>query len=70
MWVPSVRTGVRRIWLLVSIYYVLGWPKLRQELQLGRKKPISAAFGAVGRYVYVPLTILVLVLGFALGGIG
>lgn len=50
--------------------YVLGWPKLRQELQLGRKKPISAAFGAVGRYVYVPLTILVLILGFALGGIG
>ena len=54
----------------VSVYYVLGWPKLRQELQLGRKKPVSAAFGVVGRYVYVPLTILVLVLGFALGGIG
>lgn len=52
----------------VSVYYVLGWPKLRQELQLGRKKPISAAFGAVGRYVYVPLTILVLILALLWAG--
>ena len=72
-WMDFITIGVVPIGAVmgaVSIYYVLGWPKLRQELQLGRKKPISAAFGAVGRYVYVPLTILVLVLGFALGGIG
>lgn len=72
-WMDFITIGVVPIGAVmgaVSVYYVLGWPKLRQELQLGRKKPISAAFGAVGRYVYVPLTILVLVLGFALGGIG
>lgn len=72
-WMDFITIGVVPIGAVmgaVSIYYVLGWPKLRQELQLGRKKPISAAFGAVGRYVYVPLTILVLILGFALGGIG
>ena len=72
-WMDFITIGVVPIGAVmgaVSIYYVLGWPKLRQELQLGRKKPISAAFGAVGRYVYVPRTILVLVLGFALGGIG
>lgn len=72
-WMDFITIGVVPIGAVmgaVSIYYVLGWPKLRQELQLGRKKPISAAFGAVGRYVYVPLTILVLVLGLALGGIG
>ena len=54
----------------VSIYYVLGWPKLRQELQLGRKKPIGPLFGAVGKWVYVPLTILVVALGFIFKGIG
>ena len=72
-WMDFITIGVVPIGTVmgaVSVYYVLGWPKLRQELQLGRKKPISAAFGAVGRYVYVPLTILVLILGFALGGIG
>ena len=72
-WMVFITIGVVPIGAVmgaVSIYYVLGWPKLRQELQLGRKKPISAAFGAAGRYVYVPLTILVLILGFALGGIG
>ena len=54
----------------VSVYYVLGWPKLRQELQTGREKPLSAMFGAVGKYVYVPLTILVVILGFVYKGIG
>ena len=54
----------------LSIYYILGWPKLKQELELGRRRPLSPLFGAVGRYVYVPLTILVVVLGLAYHGIG
>ncbi len=54
----------------VSIYYVLGWPKLRAELQTGREKPISRWFGLAGMGVYVPLTILVVVLGFIYKGIG
>ena len=54
----------------LSAYYVLGWPKLRVELQTGREKPLSALFGAVGKYLYVPLTILVVVLGFVYKGIG
>lgn len=54
----------------VSIYYVLGWPKLRQELQQGREKPIKPIFGIAGKYIYVPLTILVVVLGFLYNGIG
>lgn len=54
----------------VSIYYVLGWPKIRAELQRGRSKPISPAFGWTARVVYVPLTILVLILGFIYNGIG
>ena len=54
----------------VSIYYVLGYRRIRQELEEGRKKPLSRAFGFAARFIYVPLTILVLVLGFCYGGIG
>ena len=42
---------------------------VRQELELGREKPLHRAFGIAGKYIYVPLTILVLVLGFVYGGI-
>lgn len=54
----------------VSIYYVLGYRRIRQELEEGRKKPLSRAFGFAARFIYVPLTILVLILGFRYGGIG
>ena len=54
----------------ISIYYVLGWSKLRKELETGRQKPLSRAFGPVGKYVCVPLTILVVILGFVFHGIG
>ena len=54
----------------ISIYYVLGGSKLRKELETGRQKPLSRAFGPVGKYVYVPLTILVVILGFVFHGIG
>lgn len=53
----------------ISIYYVLGWSKLRKELETGRQKPLSRAFGPVGKYVYVPLTILVVILGFVFHGL-
>ena len=54
----------------MSAYYVLGWPRLRAELQTGRARPVGAVFGAVGKYVYVPMTALVVLLGFLYGGIG
>ena len=54
----------------ISIYYVLGWPRIRQELETGRDKPLPELFDRVAKYVYVPLTVLVLLLGFVYGGIG
>ena len=54
----------------VAVYYVLGWPKIRAELEMGRSKPLSPWFGIVGKYIYVPLTILVVILGFVFKGIG
>lgn len=53
-----------------SIYYVLGYERIREELETGRKKPLPACFGFLARYVYVPLAAVVLILGIVYGGIG
>ena len=42
----------------------------RRVLSFSSEEPVSRFFGPVGKYVYVPLTILVVILGFAFGGIG
>ena len=54
----------------VSIYYVLGYSKIRSELELGREKPLARCFGITAKFIYVPLTVLVLILGFIYQGIG
>lgn len=53
----------------VSIYYILGWQDIRQELEQGHG-PVSELYGLVARWLYVPLTILVMILGLIYGGIG
>ena len=53
-----------------SIYYVLGFDKIREEMELGRKKKLSPYFGPLAKYVYVPLAVIVFVLGILYGGIG
>lgn len=53
-----------------SIYYVLGWGEIKEELSLGRTKPVEAWFGKLGKYVYVPLAVFVFILGIVYGGIG
>lgn len=54
----------------ISIYYVLGWPHIRKELETGRAKKLPELFGKVGKYIYVPLTVIILILGLVYGGIG
>lgn len=53
-----------------SIYYILGLDKILKELNIGRNKPLKKIFGWLGKYFYVPITILVFVLGIVYGGIG
>ncbi|MBS6954310.1 MAG: sodium-dependent transporter [Clostridium sp.] len=53
-----------------SIYYVLGFDKIREEMEQGRKKKLSAYFGPLAKYVYVPLAVIVFILGILYGGIG
>ena len=53
-----------------SIYYVLGFDKIREEMEIGRKKPLGEYFGPLAKYVYVPLAVVVFILGILYGGIG
>ncbi|MEG0565263.1 MAG: sodium-dependent transporter [Hungatella sp.] len=54
----------------ISIYYVLGYEEIKEELEEGREKPLGAFFKPLAKYVYVPLAVVVFVLGILYGGIG
>ncbi|HIR44544.1 MAG TPA: sodium-dependent transporter, partial [Candidatus Ventrisoma faecale] len=52
------------------VYYVLGFKEIKKELEEGRKSPLPAWYGPVAKYVYVPLTVAVFILGIIYKGIG
>ncbi len=54
----------------ITIYYVLGWNALKRELDKGRKKPVGPTFKFLGKYVYVFLALIILILGILYNGIG
>lgn len=54
----------------ITIYYILGWNALKQELDKGRKKPVGPTFKFLGNYVYVFLALIILILGILYNGIG
>ncbi len=54
----------------ITIYYVLGLNALKQELDKGRNKPVGPTFKFLGKYVYVFLAIIILILGILYNGIG
>ena len=54
----------------ISIYYVLGFNKIKEELETGRKKPLGKAFKPLAKYIYVPLTVIIFILGIVYNGIG
>ena len=54
----------------ISIYYILGFDKIKEELEEGRKKGLSKIFKPTAKYIYVPLTIIVFILGLVYKGIG
>ena len=53
-----------------SIYHILGWKEVSEEMSLGRKKEIPEWFGKVAKYIYVPIAAIVFVLGILYCGIG
>ncbi|WP_235912538.1 sodium-dependent transporter [Velocimicrobium porci] len=54
----------------ISIYYALGKYEIEKELNIGRKKNLPLCFGKIARYIYVPLTIIIFILGLIYKGIG
>lgn len=54
----------------VSIYYILGYDEIKEELEEGREKPLGKYFKPLAKYVYVPMSVIVFVLGILYGGIG
>lgn len=54
----------------VSIYYILGYKEIREELESGREKPLGCYFEPLAKFVYVPLAIVIFILGIIYGGIG
>lgn len=72
-WLDMVSIGIVPVGAVlgaISIYYVLGYPVIREELEKGHGGRLNGAFRIAAKYVYVPLTILVLILGFVYNGIG
>ncbi|WP_417404744.1 sodium-dependent transporter [Holdemanella biformis] len=54
----------------ITIYYILEWNALKRELDKGRKKPVGPTFKFLGKYVYVFLALIILILGILYNGIG
>ena len=54
----------------VSIYYILGYDEIKEELEEGRSKPLGKYFKPLAKYVYVPMSVIIFVLGILYGGIG
>lgn len=54
----------------VSVYFIYGFREIRKELELGRSRPLPSWFGGIACGLYVPLTILVFILGIIYKGIG
>lgn len=54
----------------VSVYYILGFDNIKEELEEGRKKCIPGIFKPTAKFVYVPLAIIVFILGLIYKGIG
>lgn len=53
-----------------SIYYILDWKEIGEELSTGRRQPLGTWFCTIGKYIYVPLAVFVFILGILYGGIG
>ena len=54
----------------IMFFWVLGKEYVEQQVNKGRKKIFTKLYVPICRYIYVPVCILVLVLGIVLGGIG
>ena len=54
----------------IMYFYVMKKRTALEAVNLGAKKPVGGWFYPVGKWLYVPLCIVALIAGAALGGIG
>lgn len=54
----------------IMIYWVLGLPAIKEELNLAREKPLGKVFDFCSKYLYILLAGAVVVLSFVYKGIG
>lgn len=54
----------------IMFFWVLGKSYVEEQVNRGRERKYTKVFYPVCKYIYIPVCILVLVLGIALGGIG
>ena len=54
----------------IMFYVVLGKEKSRIELQKGREKVIGSWLEILAKFIFIPISLIVFVLGIVLGGIG
>ncbi len=53
-----------------SWFYIWDEDKFRAELNLGRKKEVKDIYFSLGKYLYVPIALVIFILGIIYGGIG
>ncbi len=53
-----------------DVFLIIGIKKAKAEIETGAKKPLGIWFEPMAKYVFVLLTLIVLVGGGILGGIG
>ena len=54
----------------IMFFWVLGKKYVEKQVNTGREKPFTGLFFPICKYIYIPICLLVLILGIALGGIG
>lgn len=54
----------------IMFFWVLGKKYVDKQVNTGREKPFTGLFFPICKYIYIPICLLVLILGIALGGIG
>lgn len=53
----------------ISWYWILKKETFMEEINLGSEKPRSELFHYVGKYIYVPITLIIFILGIIYGGL-
>ncbi|HBI94001.1 MAG TPA: sodium-dependent transporter, partial [Terrisporobacter glycolicus] len=72
-WMDFVSIYIRPLGAFIAaimFFWVIGIDKAKSEIETGSKKLLGSWFNPMAKYIYVFLTLIVLIAGILLGGIG